>query len=64
MREFMYLLVLCSLILRSLRGWVIMGTPRQFALNKTPLAMPNLDFTIFHLVTFSLGFPEPKGHLY
>ena len=25
--------------------------------------MPNLVFTICHLATFSLGFPEPEGHL-
>ena len=25
--------------------------------------MPNLGFTIFHLASFSLVFPEPKGHL-
>ena len=25
--------------------------------------MPNLGFTICHLAFFSLGFPEPKGHL-
>ena len=47
--------VLCSLILRSLRGWVIMGTPCQFALNKTPPARPNLGFTICHLSLFPLG---------
>ena len=41
--------VLCSRILRSLRSWVIMGTPRQFALNKTPPAGPNIGFTICHL---------------
>ena len=41
--------VLCSRILRSLRGWVIMGTPLQFALNKTPPAVPNIGFTIRHL---------------
>ena len=44
--------VLCSRILRSLRGWVIMGTPWQFALNKTPPAMPNIVFTICHLSLF------------
>ena len=26
--------------------------------------MPNLGFTICHLASFSLGFPEPEGHLY
>ena len=26
--------------------------------------MPNLGFTICHLAFFSLGFPEPEGHLY
>ena len=26
--------------------------------------MPNLGFTIRHLASFSLGFPEPEGHLY
>ena len=51
---------LCSRILRSLRGWVIMGTPWQFALNKTPPAMPNLAFTICHLVSFPLGFRSPR----
>ena len=25
--------------------------------------MPNLGVTIFHLASFSLGFPEPAGHL-
>ena len=25
--------------------------------------MPNLGFTICHLASFSLGFPEPKGYL-
>ena len=25
--------------------------------------MPSLGFTIFHLAPFSLGFPEPEGHL-
>ena len=25
--------------------------------------MPNLGFTICHLASFSLGFPEPEGHL-
>ena len=44
--------VLCSRILRSLRGWVIMGTPCQFALNKTPPARPNIGFTICHLAFF------------
>ena len=33
------------------------------ALNKTPPAMRNLAFTIFHLASFSLGFPELEGHL-
>ena len=56
--------VLCSLILRSLHGWVIMGTPCQFSLNKTPPARPNLGFTICHLASFSLGFHGLKGHLY
>ena len=55
--------VLCSRILHSLHGWVIMGTPWQFALNKTPPAMPNLGFTIYHLAFF-LGFRGLKGHLY
>ena len=41
----------------------VMGTPSQFPLNKTPPARPNLGFTIFHLASFSLGFPEPEGHL-
>ena len=27
-------------------------------------AMPNIGFTICHLASFSLGFPEPEGHLY
>ena len=26
--------------------------------------MPNLGFTICHLASFFLGFPEPEGHLY
>ena len=26
-------------------------------------AIPNLGFTICHLASFSLGFPEPEGHL-
>ena len=26
--------------------------------------MPNFGFTIRHLACFSLGFPEPEGHLY
>ena len=56
--------VLCSRILRSLRGWVIMGTPGQFALNKTPPARPNIGFTICHLASFSLGLGQPKGHCY
>ena len=25
--------------------------------------MPNLGFTIFHLASFSLGFPKPEGHV-
>ena len=25
--------------------------------------MPNIGFTICHLASFSLGFPEPEGHL-
>ena len=25
--------------------------------------MPNFGFTICHVATFSLGFPEPEGHL-
>ena len=25
--------------------------------------MPNLGFSISHLASFSLGFPEPEGHL-
>ena len=41
-----------------------MGPPRQFALNKTPPARPNLGFTICHLSLFPLGFREPEGHLY
>ena len=56
--------VLCSRILRSLRGWVIMGTSWQCALNNTPPAMPNIGFTIRHL---AFSFPWvglPKGHLY
>mgnify|MGYP007007710920 CR=1 FL=1 len=32
-------------------------------MNKTPPARPNLGFTICHLASFSLGFPEPEGHL-
>ena len=48
----------------SLTQLGFMGTPWQFALNKTPPARPNLGFTICHLASFSLGFPEPKGHLY
>ena len=52
--------VLCSRILRSLRGWVIMGTPWQFALNKTPPASPNLGFTICHLSLFPLGFADSR----
>ena len=56
--------VLCSLILRSLRGQVIMGTPSQFTLNKTPPARPNLGFTICtNNLAFSLGFRGLKGHL-
>ena len=27
-------------------------------------AMPHLGFTFCHLASFSLGFPEPEGHLY
>ena len=26
--------------------------------------MPNIGFTICHLASFSLVFPEPEGHLY
>ena len=48
--------VLCSQILRPLRGWAIMGTPWQFALSKTPPSMPYIGFTIFHLAfSFPLG---------
>ena len=48
----------------------VMGTPWQFALNKTPPARPNLGFTICHLSLFPLGsadsrvifiFPPPPG---
>src|SRR3954468_15916994 len=42
-----------------------MGPPRQFALNKTFPARPNIAF--YHLpppTTFPLGFREPKGHLF
>ena len=52
--------VLCSLILRSLHSWVIMGTTLQFALNETPPARPNLGFTICHLA-FSLGSRASQG---
>jgi len=56
--------VLCSRILRSLRGWVIMGTPWQFALNKTPPARPNIGFTICHLAFFfPLGRPAQGSSL-
>ena len=58
------ILMLCSLILRSLHDWVIMGTPWQFALNKTPPARPNLGFTFTYLSLFPLGFREPEGNLY
>ena len=41
---------------RSLRGWVIMGTPWYFALIKAFPAMPNIGFTICHLAfSFPLG---------
>ena len=42
----------------------VMGTPRQFALNKTPPARPNLGFTVCLPKPFSLGFCRLKGHLY
>ena len=43
----------------------VMGTPWQFALNKTPPARPNLGFTICLTTTyFSLGSRSLKGHLY
>ena len=41
-----------------------MGPPRQFALNKTPPARPNLGFTSCLPRPFSLGFCRLKGHLY
>ena len=56
--------VLCSRILRSLHGWAIMGTPGQFALNKTPPARPNIGFTICHLAFCFPWVGLPKGHLY
>ena len=56
--------VLCSLIVHSLRGWVIMGPPGQFALNKTLPARPNLGFTFASPSLFSLGVVHPEGHLY
>ena len=40
------------------------GNPLTVRLNKTLPAMPNIDFTIRHLASFSLGFRGLKGHLY
>ena len=51
-------------VLRSLRGWVLWEPLEQFALNKTPPARPNLGFYHLPPSLFSLGFPEPEGHLY
>ena len=53
--------VLRSLILRSLHGWVIMGTPWQFALNKTPPARPNIGFTIRNLAFSFPWFLQTQG---
>ena len=56
--------VLCSLSLRSLRGWVIYGTPLTVGLelNSSSKAQP----WFYHLPPkpFSLGFRGLKGHLY
>ena len=41
-----------------------MGPPRQFALNKTPPARPNLGFTFASPSPFSLGSRALEGHLY
>ena len=57
--------VLCSLIFAFLMRLGVMGTPGQFALNKTPPAWPNHSFTICLTTTyFSLGSRTPEGHLY
>src|SRR3954469_8629044 len=41
-----------------------MGPPRQFALNKTFPARPNIAFYHLPPKPFSLGFCRLKGHLY
>ena len=56
--------VLCSLSLRSLRGWVIYETPLTVRLeqNSSSKAQP----WFYHLPPkpFPPGFREPEGHLY
>ena len=37
-----------------------MGPPRQFALNKTPPARPNIGFNICHLSLFPLGSADSR----
>ena len=58
------ILVLYSLILRSLHGRVIYGTPLTVRLEKNSSSKAQLWFYLLPPKPFSPGFREPEGHLY